>query len=48
MCIFLQYTLSLVLFFTSWLSVFVVVATSSLLCDFSYVHVSSIRLHEIY
>ena len=44
---FLQWTLSL-LFFASWLSVSVVVATSSLLCDFSYVHVSSIRLHECY
>ena len=47
MSIFLQYTLSL-LFFTSWLSVFMVVGTSSLWFDFSYVHVSSIRIHECY
>ena len=47
MCIFLQHTLS-PLFSTTWLSVYGVVATSSSLCDFSYVDVSSIRLLESY
>ena len=44
---FLKYTLSPSLFAT-WLSVYVVVATSSWSCDFSHVHVSSIRLLECY
>ena len=47
MCILLQYVVS-PLFFATWLSVNVVVATSSSLCDFSYVNVSSIRLLESY
>ena len=47
MCFFLQYVVS-PLFLAMSLSVYVVVATSSWLCDFSYVVLSSVRLLESY